>query len=774
MSSASPHVPCRKLSLLISLCLAAPLAQAQNATQQDTPPTAKTLDSVSVTGKRLSEAVEAIGTDKITSTVAITRQALLSAPSGISGLKMLESLPGFNVQANDALGMYEFGNSVSVRAFNFQQIGFLLDGIPMGRSDQFGGSPIYRYVENENLQSVTASSGAGDVSQPSYASLGPIVSYDTMLPAKEFGGSLSQTFGSDNLRRSFARLDFGEHSGLSGYLSGSRTKSDLWRGPGYLKRDHVEGKLRYAFANGGDLTFNTVHNDYYDYDSPSITKAQYNGTVADPFGRSGRDFAYLGYVPDLPETTPGVRYSNPLYDQYYKFAVNSRTDHLYGLTLNLPLGDDLDVHSTAYYENKGGYGVSPESYATSLASHNAEAALYPELANPRGLQYGRSGISGIRKGITSSVDWRLGDIQTLSAGFWYEDDEYHRTQRRYNVADGNPDGAVLYDEVVHYQRDYTSTRRTRQFFLRDTLSLLEDRLRLDVGFKATDIDYAIFGYRNVADYLNLRRPRLTDNWTDHFLPQVGLVFNLNGTDQLFASYSENMALPRGADDIFSAASPAVQGPEAETSKNWELGYRTNRATLNASASLYYTSFDNRLQAYASVVPGSTTTETFYQNVGAVDAYGVELSSQWKPEALGGRIYFNGNLSYNVSKFQDNFSTFTISDNDVPDSPRWIFQGGATWEASDWALFHLQARTISDRYSNLTNTESVGGYTVYSAYADFGNEWNWGPLQDMRLRLNVDNLFDRDYLGTISTTTSGAAYFRPGPERTVQLTLSTRF
>ncbi len=74
---------------------------------------------------------------------------------------MLESLPGFNVQANDALGMYEFGNSVSVRAFNFQQIGFLLDDIPMGRSDQFGGSPIYRYVDNENLATVQASAGAG-------------------------------------------------------------------------------------------------------------------------------------------------------------------------------------------------------------------------------------------------------------------------------------------------------------------------------------------------------------------------------------------------------------------------------------------------------------------------------------------------------------------------------------------------------------------------------------------------------------------------------------
>ncbi len=117
-----------------------------------------------VTASRLSQASVAIGTNQATATVAITEDALLSAPAGITGLKMLESLPGFNVQANDALGMYEFGNSVSVRAFNFQQIGFLLDSIPMGRSDQFGGSPIYRYVDNENLARVTASSGAGDVS----------------------------------------------------------------------------------------------------------------------------------------------------------------------------------------------------------------------------------------------------------------------------------------------------------------------------------------------------------------------------------------------------------------------------------------------------------------------------------------------------------------------------------------------------------------------------------------------------------------------------------
>ncbi|WP_260922874.1 TonB-dependent receptor plug domain-containing protein [Novosphingobium sp. 9] len=79
-----------------------------------------------------------MGSGHTTQTVGVTRKALLSAPPGISGLKMLEYLPGFNVQTDGPLGLYEFGNSVQVRAFNLDEIGFVLDGIPMGRSDAFG------------------------------------------------------------------------------------------------------------------------------------------------------------------------------------------------------------------------------------------------------------------------------------------------------------------------------------------------------------------------------------------------------------------------------------------------------------------------------------------------------------------------------------------------------------------------------------------------------------------------------------------------------------
>src|SRR5262245_9178903 len=202
---------CRVIGMAVAGAL---LSYAVPANAQ---PAADDLEVV-VTGSRVSEASAAIGTDHATATVAITSAALLSAPSGITGLKMLESLPGFNVQANDALGMYEFGNSVSVRAFNFQQIGCLLDDIPMGRSDQFGGSRIYRYVDNENRCRVTASAGSGDVSLASYASLGPIVSYLTQEPTKELRLKASQTFGTDDLRRTFARIETGEYGGFAAYL----------------------------------------------------------------------------------------------------------------------------------------------------------------------------------------------------------------------------------------------------------------------------------------------------------------------------------------------------------------------------------------------------------------------------------------------------------------------------------------------------------------------------------------------------------------------------
>ena len=755
-------------TLLASLLLADSTWAAQTASS-----TEPQLSKVEVVGARVTEASAAIGEDKISNTLSISHQALLSAPAGTSGLKMLEALPGFNVQVNDALGLYEFGNSVFVRAFNLQQIGFSIDGVPLGRTDQFGGSPIYRYVDNENTERVTASTGAGDVSQSGYASLGPYVDYQTSNPTVEPGVSLSYTLGSDSLRRSFVKLQSGEYQGLSAYFSRSKIDGDLWRGPGTIDREHLEAKVRYRFGDRDEVWLRAVHNSFYDYDSPYVSIAQYGGSANDLFGRSGRYFAYLDSLPDLPESVPGVRYSNTGYNQFYKQAVNQRRDTLYSLGGQFEIRPDLLNYTTLYYEAKKGFGVSPEAYATSLALHNAESNV-DGLFAPKGVQYGLSSLSGHRFGGRTGLQWEVGQHQ-IDTGLWAETDVFNRQQGRYNLTDGSPAGEPLFNEPVHLQGDFSSTRNSLQYHLKDTWTLLDDRLRLQFGFKSLNLKYRIEGYRNAGDYINNRQPRLSTQWNDAFLPQAGLVYNLTDDTQVFASYSENMALPRGADDIFRAASPSAPPPDAERAKNYEVGYRINRPTFNAAWALYRTDFDNRLQAFASAVPGSSQVETYYQNVGKVQAYGTELSGQWKPPILADKVVLNGNLTYNKSTFQNDAAGLSIRDNDVPDSPRWLAQAGVTYEMAPWALLNFSARYIGERYSNFTNSESVPGYTLYNAYLDLGGERvHYGPLKNVKLRFNVDNLFDKDYLGYILTSTSGPAVFRPGSPRTFQSTLSMEF
>jgi iron complex outermembrane receptor protein len=292
----------------------------------------------------MSDASQSIGEDQVTSTVAVTRKALLSAPAGVSGLKMLEQLPGFNVQTDGALGLYEFGNSVQTRAYNLDQIGFVVDGIPTGRSDAFGGSPVFRYVDNENLGSVVASVGAGDVSIPSYSSLGPVVSYNSIAPQKKPGLFVSEAQGQFGLRRNFIRASTGEIGPISAYVSRTKLSSDLWRGDGGIHREHWEAQVHANLGGDSWARLKFVSNDFHDNDSPTMTRGQYN-----TYGR------YYGYInppapttPGYTPTTAGVPYSNVNYaNNTASLAINVRNDRLYGATVHLGIAQGVYLSNIA-------------------------------------------------------------------------------------------------------------------------------------------------------------------------------------------------------------------------------------------------------------------------------------------------------------------------------------------------------------------------------------------------------------------------------------------
>ena len=736
-------------------------------------------ETVVVEGRRVSQTDLAIGQDEATNTVAVTREELLSAPAGISGLKMLESLPGFNVQTDGALGLYEFGNSVTVRAFNLQQIGFVLDGVPMGRSDAFGGSPIFRYVDNENLGSVVASPGAGDVSAPSYASLGPIVSYNTTDTADDAGGMISYAVGDDSLERSFIKLETGKIGGFSAYLSRSKTDSNLWRGAGTIDREHIEGKAKFEFDEDTFLQATYVHNDFFDYDSPSGPESVFEADY---------EYGYLGYVPTsciVPD--PGVYDFNgdgvidgtdftPVFTggsctSYYQDRINIRDDTLYSLSFETDLAPGISLTATAYQEDKDGYGVSPDGYANSRNIYNRQVALGLDVVHPRGVQYGLSGVGGTRKGALAGVTWEIAN-HTLEFGAWYEDEDYTRSQLRLNKTGGTADGDVIWDEVVYFRRNYTSVRETTQLYLKDTISLLDDRLNVELGIKSLSIDYSLDGFRDYADYEAYGPQHVEASYEESFLPMIGAVYNVNDTDQVFTSYSQNFALPRGADDIFSiATSGPVPAPDGEEAENYEIGYRTNRPQFSGAASLFYTTFDNRLVAGNVINPATGQPESFYLNAGETESYGFELSGVYQPSVFDDKLYFDANLTYNHAESKDAFSG-NPAGSLLADSPEWLLTGGVTWEPTEWAVANVSGKYTGKRYADYSESYEMDAYTVLSAYLDLGGPNDFGIPENVSLRLNVDNLLDEEV--PTAFVFAGSAFFRPLNPRTVQASLTVRF
>ncbi|MFX7926576.1 hypothetical protein ABTK22_19735, partial [Acinetobacter baumannii] len=76
-----------------------------------------------------------------------------AAAIGLSPLATVSRLPGVNFQSADPLGNYEWSTRFTVRAFSQNQLGFTLDGVPLGDMSygNLNGLHISRAISSENV-----------------------------------------------------------------------------------------------------------------------------------------------------------------------------------------------------------------------------------------------------------------------------------------------------------------------------------------------------------------------------------------------------------------------------------------------------------------------------------------------------------------------------------------------------------------------------------------------------------------------------------------------
>lgn len=702
----------------------------------------------------------------------IQPQEIERAAPGTSPIKLVEKLPGVNFQSADAFGAYEWSTRISIRGFNQNQLGFTLDGVPLGDMSygNFNGLHISRAIASEDIGGVELAQGAGSLATASTSNLGGSLKFASRAPSDKLGLFAAATVGSDNTYRGFVRFETGElPSGARAYLSYANQHADKWKGDGEQKQEQIDFKFVQPIGQATLTAFYDYsrrrENDYQDLSLGMIKRLGYGwdnntGHWADAVQIARAYLTAANYAGTSPILDGNGCYTgsgaNPYpgkvkcVDDAYYDASGLRNDDLWGVTLATPITDNLKATATVYGHHNDGQGTWFTPYVPSPNYGVATATTDNAPISVRTTEY-----SIDRAGLIANADWVLGD-HTVSFGGWYENNDFTQARRFYALNLAAPQRSSLAFMVNPFatQWAYAFNTETTQGYVQDVWRA-SDALKVNFGFKAVRVEST----STTTTGTPVINGKITSK--DGFLPQVGLNYTINEDQEVFAGYTENMRAFGAAHTGLSpfattqAGFNAIVGKlEPETSKTLEAGWRFRTGQFQGVAAVYYVKFDNRLIG-TSAGSGIQGNPTILANAGSVTSKGFETAGTWK---INDAWSLFGSYAYNDSTYDDDVRDATgavsqrISGKTTTDTPKHLLNAEIAFDQAGW-FAKLAAHYTSERYFTYTNDQSVPSTTTVDLSAGYRFEGD-GPLNGLEIQANVTNLFDKSYISTIGSNGFG--------------------
>lgn len=747
-------------------------------------PVVAVLASVFMSGA-FAQSVDVVQTENVSVSVfgqgqtrqiqSITSKDMKKAVAGTSPLKVLEKLPGVSFQSSDPFGAYEWSTRFSVRGFGQSYMGFTLDGIPLGDMSygNNNGLHISRAISSENIGRANLSQGSGALGIASTSNLGGAVEFISSDPENKFGARLDQTIGSNNMSRTFVRVDTGMlESGTKAYLSYTMQRTEKWKGRGPQNLDQFNSKIVHiwddnrvsAFLNTSDRN----ETDYGDMSIDSQAKLGWGWDNYSPNWTRAIDAANGVFTGGVQNINPAT---GPL-DAAYYLGRGLRKDTIMGVSGDLALTDDLRLKATFYsHDNKGqGHWYTPYTPSPGIA---AGPGVYSGPGLPLSLRTSEYSIN--RSGVVSDLTWKTG-INTVNAGLWMENSK-SSVARNYYALTGPVDTAYFLSNPFRtdFIQDFVTT--TTQFHVQDTMALMDGRLKANFGFKSPKVK---------IDTINQVGNRSGGTLTakKSFLPQVGVNYAMDDMNEVFGSASQNMrAYQPGIGGPFSQTPAAFTAGFAnlkpETSTSFEVGYRYKGDTFQGSIAAYLTDFKDRLLNVA-VTAGIVSVPGTLANVGKVQSKGIEAAMSWTP--VQNWTWFNS-LTLNNSQYKSDYLNGAVLVNtagkQVVDTPKTMFNTVVGYEHN--GLFgNIGGKYTGERFYTYLNDNKVSAFWDMNASVGY-NQKNVAGLQEVSAQLTVSNLLNKKHFNTIGTNgfsvsdPQGAfATLQEGAPRQVFMTFSGKF
>lgn len=665
---------------------------------------------------------------------------------GTSPIRAIEKLPSVNIQASDPFGNYEWSTRVTIRSFSQSQLGFNLDGIPLGDM-QYGnhnGLHISRAISSENIGSIQVSQGAGSIGTQSTNNLGGTIETFSLDPEDHFGLFTSATYGSDETMRGFARINAGSPNGPRGYVSYGYGTSDKYRGGGKQDQHIVNAKLVVPIGDAaidGYISYSDRREqDYQDMSLGMLDRLGYSWDNSFPDYARAILYADIGNnrgETGAPVTNPaaGTVYPDNVttVDDAYYDASGLRKDLVAAIGLKTPIGERANFAIKGYYHHNKGMGL----WAT------------PYVPSPNGVPISiRTTEYDIdRYGAFGSFNAKLG-FNDITVGGWYELNKFNQARRFYGLESRTSPGRSFRDYPTNpfaTQWNFDFTTKTLQYYVRDTLTF--DALKITLGWKG-------FKVTNQAEAIvKFVYPEGRFKTEDWFQPHVGILYGFGDHAEMFAGFTQaTRAFPSVNGSIWGttqAGFDAIKDTiKPETSDTYEVGFRYNTSRFNGVIGAYLVNFQDRLLGVASG-PDIIGSPSVLQNVGSVRSAGIEAAGDLR---LGGGFGLYASYTYTEATYRDNVVDGTgnvtaLKGKTVVDAPKHMARGEISYDRGSF-FGRIGANYMSRRYFTYTNDQSVPGRVLVDATLGF-------RLTDtIELQANATNIFDKKYISTINSAGTG--------------------
>jgi hypothetical protein len=798
---------------LLAACALGALAVGAAAHAADVPASAAAVVEPAADNTDVDE-VLVISLSSTRSAVQLSGSEMQKILPGLSPLKAIQTLPGVTYVTADPWGNNEQNTSLFIHGFNGQQLGYTLDGVPLGDQSygNYNGLSPQRAVISEVVGKVILSSGAGALGTASTSNLGGAIETFSNDPRAAFGGQFNQTVGSYDTSRTFVRLDTGTFGGNNSlYLAYARQKARAWDFDGKQGGDQVN--LKYVRdGERGKLTFYLSYSDKTEPNEDGTTRyfPSRAGRPTDAYQPYTRPFLYPDFAAALDYLDAAGNYPASEGDNYRNyFSAAQRTDYLTYLKYDAKLSDNVTWSNQVYYHDDHGRGIVagpirvaglPALFNFYFPGQNLKQVFGNSGYATRTTEYQIDRVGGI-----STLNATLGDHQ-VEAGFWYEHNKSSAYRRWYPFDVNHPTSPYDVPKgwlITQYGSEIDN--KVYQFYVQDQWRIREN-LVLQGGFKSSvqDASGAVPVQPIVGSLVNSTGLPVgnikTKEW---FLPQLGAVWTAASGDELFVNVQKNLrhfqTYGGGGLSPFSLGSQAAfdifkRDAEPETAWTYEAGLRGRRdlsfgpfTSIDGQVSVYHTDFSNRLLGVApsaaaiSIIGGAAIV----QNVGAVKTDGIDVAATLR---IGDHFSFYDAISYNRSVYQDDYTSGSttvggvvtptivrIAGKKVPGSPEWLNKFVAS---GNFGRFQIQVigDFVGDRFATYTNDLKVDSYLLYSLQVsyDFDTPAHW-PVQGLKLSANVTNLTDEkgDLNVTVSQPAGSYSTF-PIPPIQGFVTLAARF